>query len=58
MSGTMTPVNYQNWGNLVKTWALRAAGSVDENRLGDGNDYPVPTPAYPSRPSRSSSPKP
>ena len=41
MSGTMTPVNYRNWGNLNKTWA------TGENRLEDGNEYPVPKTGMP-----------
>ena len=30
------PGNMENWGKLVKTWA------TGENKLGDGQDYPVP----------------
>lgn len=29
--------NFERWGKLVKTWA------TGTNRLGDGNDYPIPT---------------
>ena len=32
----MTPVNYENWGKLMKTWA------TGEDYLKDGNAYPVP----------------
>lgn len=37
MSDTMIPVNYENWGKLLKTW------STGRNYLEDGNDYQVPT---------------
>ncbi|MDB5373184.1 MAG: hypothetical protein JWP04_1826 [Belnapia sp.] len=32
----MEPVNFENWGKLVKTW------STGTNYLGDGQHYPVP----------------
>lgn len=32
----MAPMNYENWGKLMKTW------STGENYLGDGRDYPRP----------------
>ena len=32
----MTPVNYENWGKLVKTWA------TGEDYIQNGHKYPVP----------------
>jgi hypothetical protein len=32
----MVPVNYENWGKLVKTWA------TGEDYLQNGHEYPVP----------------
>ena len=36
MAERMRVANWDRWGKLVKSWA------TGENRLGDGNSYPVP----------------
>ncbi|MBL6078612.1 hypothetical protein JMJ56_11390 [Belnapia sp. T18] len=32
----MTPINYENWGKLIKTWA------TGNDYVGNGHEYPVP----------------